>query len=169
MTFRFKLAPMSALMWILTLVCFAIPVIMVVAAARTPVPVRPMLFGVAGLIVAIYVFITVYLRPIAFVIEADGLDLVWPVRQRRIDASSIVGARVLDMAELKQEFGYLMRIGAGGLWGGFGLAKTARGTLELWVSRTDRIVLVECEGRRSLLITPEDPDRFVRELPKRAA
>jgi hypothetical protein len=57
-----------------------------------------------------------------------------------------------------------MRIGAGGLWGGFGLLKTERETFSMWISRTDELVIVRLRGARSLLVTPEDPRRFVASL-----
>jgi hypothetical protein len=152
-------------MWVLTLVCVAIPVVLYRAGASVRVPAHHVLVGVTVLIAALYVVIVLWMRPTAFVIDPDGLEITWPVRTKHIAASHIVRARVMTMRELKAELGFIMRVGAGGLFGGFGYAKTQLGLLELWVSRTDRIVYIECEGRRSLLITPEDPERFVRELP----
>jgi hypothetical protein len=155
---------MSASMWLLTVICLAIPPALIYAGTVAPLPVRPMLIAVGGLTVAIYAFVGLWLRPVAFTLDPEGLQIDWPFRTRRIAGSAIVRARVLDRRQLRAELGYMLRIGAGGLWGGFGLVKTAVGTLELWVSRTDRIVYVECEGRRSLLITPREPERFVSEL-----
>jgi len=164
---RFPLAPMDPTMRIMTLICYAIPAIIGGLAVAAPGAVRPIMLGTTAVIVGLYAAVWFWFRPREFVLDADGLELVWPARRRRILAQSIVGARVVDLAQLRRELRYLLRIGAGGLWGGFGLAKTARGTLELWVSRTSQIVWIECEGRRSLLITPADPERFVRELPTR--
>jgi hypothetical protein len=164
MTSRFALAPMDTLLRVFTWIALAIPVGIGVAALRTPLPVRPILLGTVVLMAAIYVFVWVYLRPTTFVVGPDGLELVWPVRRRTVPASAIVRARVLTKAQLREELGRIMRIGAGGLGGGFGLARTARGLVELWVSRVDWMVYVECEGRRGLLLTPADPDRFVADL-----
>ncbi|MCU0242247.1 MAG: PH domain-containing protein, partial [Vicinamibacteria bacterium] len=61
-----------------------------------------------------------------------------------------------------------MRIGAGGLWGGFGLLKTSRVTFSMWLSRTDRFVLVSLRDTRPLLITPENPERFIAALRRTA-
>lgn len=164
MVSRFRLAPMSAAIWVLTLVCLAIPPALAVAAVRAPRPVHGILIGVALVTLGLYALIGLAFRPTSFVIEPDALVLNWPLRTRRIERSCIVRARVCSFAELRAELGYVLRVGAGGLWGGFGRAKTARGMLELWVSRTDRIVYVECTGRRSLLITPAEPERFAAEL-----
>jgi hypothetical protein len=164
MSARFALAPMNALIWVTTAIVLALPPVFAVVAVDTPPPVQAILLVTAAVLVAMYGVVYLWFRPREFVVGPDGLDLVWPMRQRRIPRSAIVGVRVVDWRELTRELGYVMRFGAGGLWGGFGLALTAKGKLELWVSRTDRIVWIQCEGRRSLLITPSDPERFARAL-----
>jgi hypothetical protein len=73
----------------------------------------------------------------------------------------VTSARTITAQEFRREYGYGMRIGAGGLWGGFGLLKTGKTTFSMWISRTDRFVIVELKDARPLLITPEDPERFV--------
>ena len=49
----------------------------------------------------------------------------------------------------------------GGLWGGFGWLYTRKGLLDLYVSRTDRLVLVRLRAGRPLLLTPERDEGFV--------
>lgn len=155
---------MDSLLRVLTWICLAVPVVLAIAAMQAPLPARTALFAVTGAMVVTYAAVWFAMRPKEFVVESDGLTIQWPVRRRRIDRAAITAARVLDRPQLRQELGRILRIGAGGLGGGFGWASTARGVVELWVSRTDWMVLVECTGRRSLLITPEDPERFVAEL-----
>lgn len=73
--------------------------------------------------------------------------------------------RIVDGRELKREIGWGMRVGAGGLWGGFGrLWTTRRGVVQMYVTRTDRFVRIERAGGRPWLITPEQPEAFVRAL-----
>lgn len=169
MVTRYPLAPMDGLIRVLTWICVAIPLVVGLAAIRAPAPARAILFGVAGAMLAMYAFIWLWMRPTGFVVAPDGLVIDWPVRRRRIEAAAVTAARILDRDQLRSELGRIVRIGAGGLGGGFGLARTAHGLVELWVSRTDWMVLVECTGRRSLLITPADPERFVSELARRAS
>jgi len=169
MVTRYALAPMDRLLRALTWFCLAAPVILGFAASQAPAPFRTILFGTVGLMFTMYVVIWLVMRPTAFVVAPDGLVIEWPVRRRLIEAAAITGARVIDANERRRELGRVVRVGAGGLGGGFGLARTSRGMLELWVSRTDWMVLVECRGRRSLLLTPEDPEQFVRALLRRAA
>jgi hypothetical protein len=56
-------------------------------------------------------------------------------------------------------------VGAGGLWGGFGWLWTERrGIAQMYVSRTEGLVWIERRGGRPWLITPEEPEAFVRAL-----
>lgn len=91
--------------------------------------------------------------------------IVWPARRRQIASRDISGVRVLESRQFRPEFGWAARVGVGGLWGGFGWAWTSRrGLLDLYVSRTDGCVLVERRSGRSLVLTPERPEEFVRAL-----
>jgi hypothetical protein len=158
---RFRLAPMSTGMLISTAIVLVIPIVLAVQVRYVPPMLRTVMAGVAVAVALVYAVIWFAMRPSAFVVGPDELELVWPVRRRTIPRADIVRVRKLAMADLKREIGYMLRVGAGGLGGGFGLAKTQLGTMELWISRTDWIVYIECRDRRSLLVTPDDPDRFV--------
>jgi hypothetical protein len=161
----FPLAPMSALMWVLTVPLLALPVVFAVLALRTPAPVSALLGTPAAFLALLYVAVWLFARPIRFEVGPDGLVIVWPARRQRIAKPDISGARVLVSGRFKAEFGWAARIGVGGLWGGFGWAWTSRrGLLDLYVSRTDGCVLVERRSGRALLLTPERPDEFTRAL-----
>jgi len=161
----FRLAPMSTLIAVMTWALFLLPVGLMVAGLRGPGGSPLALVG--GAIALLYAFIWLYMRPSAFVVGPEGLDILWPLRRRRIPRAKLLGASEIGPEALRQEFGLLLRVGAGGLWGGFGLAWSSRGEhLALYVSRhADGFVLVRCRGTRSLLITPERPDAFVAALP----
>jgi hypothetical protein len=125
---------------------------------------------VAGWIVALFVFTWLYWRPSTFTIGPEGLFVDWPMRSRHVPWSDIAGAEEVRPDGLRQEFGTLLRVGVGGLWGGFGLAWSSRGKhLGMYVSRhADGFVLVRCLRARSLLITPERPAAFVAEVVARS-
>ena len=89
---------------------------------------------------------------------------MWPVRRRVIPRGSVHDARIMTGPEFRSAYGWGMRVGAGGLWGGFGLLKTTGTTFSLWISRTDRMVIVDLDGANPLLVTPDDPERFVARL-----
>ena len=117
---------------------------------------------------AIYAWIWLRYRPTAFVVHPRILDVTWPLKRREIPRDDISAVRVIDRQTLRREVGRGVRVGAGGLFGGFGyLWTTNRGLVRMYVSRTDRFVWIECKGDRPWLITPDQPDAFVRTLSAR--
>ena len=64
--------------------------------------------------------------------------------------------------EFKQKFGWAMRIGVGGLWGGFGWLWTSKGGLvEFYVSRVDGLVMIERNVGKNILVTPDESEKLV--------
>ncbi len=165
---EFRLAPMSGLMTALTVVLLLLP--LGIAAAGRGSPAAPWSRAAACRMAAGYAFTWLVMRPTTFVV-AEALEVVWPVRRRRIPWDDVLGAAETPPDALPAEFGVLLRVGVGGLWGGFGLAWSTRGKhLGLYVSRhADGFVLVRCRRARSLLITPERPSEFVAAVSARAA
>ena len=157
----FRLAPMSRMILVLTLVLLAIPAFFAAAVAfgnRT-------LEGPAVLVLAIYAWVWLRFRPTRFVVRRSVIDVVWPLKRRRIPRAGISGVQLIDACELRRRAGFAMRVGAGGLWGGFGWLWSRRlGIVQMYVSRTDGLVWIERGAERPWLITPEEPDAFVRLL-----
>ncbi len=146
---------------VLTLVLLAVPVVFLGGATLGTRLLMPPALPVVG----IYVWVWLRFRPTRFVLRPDALEIVWPLKRRRIRRDAISSARLVDTAELRREAGWGMRVGAGGLWGGFGWLWTRRrGIVQMYVSRTDGLVWMEVAGGRPWLITPENPDAFVRAL-----
>ena len=159
---EFALAPMSAFIRGLTLFLLALPVAFIGSALLGTAPI---LFGPGLVLIAIFVWVWVRFRPTRFVVGPQAVDVYWPLKHRSIPRSSIQSARRVDNAELREIVGAGIRVGAGGLWGGFGWLWTARrGIAQMYVSRTDGYVWIERGAERPWLITPEDPDGFVRAL-----
>jgi hypothetical protein len=158
---NFRLAPMSRLIRILTLGLLALPLVFLVSAVSgRSLSVVPALF-----IVAIYAWVWLRFRPTLFVVRPDMLEVVWPLKRRQIPREDISDVRLIDRRELKSQAGWCMRVGAGGLWGGFGWLWTGRrGIVQLYISRTDGFVWIERVSGRPWLITPEQPEAFVRAL-----
>lgn len=112
-------------------------------------------------VIGIYAWIRLWFRPTRFEVSAAGVDVIWPLRRERIPRTTIVAARLLDRGALRQEAGWGMRVGAGGLWGAFGwLWTTKRGTVRMYVSRLDGFVWVETTGK-PWLVTPAEPEAFI--------
>jgi hypothetical protein len=157
----FPLAPMSPLILTLTLLLLALPLAFVAGVLLG----RRLLAGPAALIIAIYAWVWLRFRPSRFTVHQGRLQVVWPLKRRDILRTDITNVRIVDRQELKREIGWGMRIGAGGLWGGFGWLWTRRrGVVQMYVTRTDRFVWIERAGGRPWLITPEQPEAFVRAL-----
>jgi hypothetical protein len=158
---RFALAPMCPLIRRLTLVMATVPVVLLVSGVIGP----RALFVPAMLVLIIYGWVWVRFRPTAFVVHRESLEVIWPLKRRRIPRGEISSARVVDRQELREEVGWGMRVGAGGLWGGFGWLRTSRrGIVQMYVSRLDRFVWIERGRERPWLITPDRPEELVRAL-----
>lgn len=150
---------MSALFRWLTGALLLIPVVFVVLGFAT----RASLLAPVGLAVgALYAWIWLRWRPSGFEVSGDGLTIRFPLGRRQVVARDIASVRVLAVSTFREEFGLALRIGAGGLWGGFGWLWTSqRGLVEFYISRLDGFVLIERRAGRPLLVTPESPEELV--------
>ena len=119
---RFALAPMCPLIRRLTLVMATLPAVFLVAGTVG----SRALFVPAMLVLLIYGWVWARFRPTAFVVHPDSLEVIWPLKRRRIPRAEVSSVRVMDQQEFRREVGWGMRVGAGGLWGGFGWLWTSR-------------------------------------------
>ena len=93
------------------------------------------------------------------------LEIVWPLKRRELNRRAFTAVRLVDRDALRREIGWGMRVGAGGLWGGFGWLWTQRrGAVQMYISRTDGFVWIERADGQPWLVTPERPDEFARAL-----
>lgn len=152
---------MSPLMLCLTLGLLILPGVFLASAVYG----TSLLVAPALLVVVIYAWVWLRFRPTRFVIHPGILEVIWPLKRRYIRHEDIAAVRLMDSRELRRDVGWCMRIGAGGLWGGFGWLWTQRrGIVQMYISRTDGFVWIECVSDRPWLITPERPAAFVRAL-----
>jgi PH (Pleckstrin Homology) domain-containing protein len=159
----FPLAPMNGPMRALTGMLLVVSVVLGGVGLVVPLVRVPMLV-IALTTLALYPIVWLGCRPTRFEIDADALRIVWPIRTRTISRHAVRGARIVDARAFRQEHGRAMRIGVGGLFGAFGLLKTRTATFSMWVSRSEGLVLVTLADARPLLVTPDDPERFVAAL-----
>lgn len=157
----FELAPMSRLVKFLTAPLLSLPFVFLAASATG---VRLLLLPALSLLV-LYGWVWTRMRPSRLVVHADRIEIIWPLKRRVILRSTVDEVRVVDAAALRHLVGWGMRVGVGGLWGAFGwLWTTRRGIVRMYVSRTDGFVWVSCRRSRPWLLTPRDPEGFVRAL-----
>jgi hypothetical protein len=151
---------MSRPILVLTLLLWGLPALLLAAAISG----QSLLAGPAILVTAVYAWVWVRFRPTCFVVRPDALEVVWPLKKRAIPRSDITSIQLIGRAELRKAIGWGVRVGAGGLWGGFGwLWTTRRGIVQMYVSRTDRFIWIETTSR-PWLITPERLDEFAAAL-----
>jgi hypothetical protein len=155
---------MSRDLAVITWIALVVPAWLLGAAYMAAGVARPVLMGAVGLTLLIYAGVWLAGRPTQFEIDEQALRIVWPVRRRVIARSTVRDARIMTGPEFRSAYGFGMRVGAGGLWGGFGKLVTKATTFSLWISRTDRLVIVDLDGANPLLVTPDDPERFVERL-----
>jgi len=152
---------MSRPIRILTLGLLAVPLIFIVPVAWG----QRVLVGPGLVVCGIYAWIWLRFRPSRFVVHPDVLEIVWPLKRRRLSRDDIASVRLLDRSGVRREIGWGMRIGAGGFGGGFGWLWTRRrGVVRMYISCTDRFVWIERRHGGPWLITPERPEEFVEAL-----
>jgi hypothetical protein len=119
----------------------------------------------ALLLILVYAWVWLRFRPSMFMVYDNALEVVWPLKRRSIPREEITAVRQVDGEELTREIGWGTRVGAGGLWGGFGLLWTRRrGMVQMYISRTDGYVWIERGDKRPWLLTPLQPEEFIRAL-----
>ena len=155
----FSLAPMTPSILVLTLVLWLLPLSFLLYSIAAGQQVAGM---IALFLFALYGAVWGCCRPSRFVIAENNLQIVFPSWRRNVSLKDIVQAQQTNPATFKQEYGWAMRIGVGGLWGGFGWLWTSKnGLVEFYVSRVDGLVLIERKEGKNILITPDDPEGFV--------
>lgn len=152
------MAPMSGLILGLTVVLFPVPFVMAAFAIISGVH---GVFGVAAFMLFIWAVVYFYMRPSHFEVTPVGLDIVWPLRREHFDAAQIESVERISGEEYRRRYGLGMRIGAGGLFGGFGFYKTKSVTFRFYISRQDEYVLVHRKNDRPLMLTPDKAAQFV--------
>lgn len=153
----YRMAPMDWVMWLLTAVVLAVPVVLVATEDRRAV------LAAAGML-ALCGAVWLYGRPRWFEVSPSALSIVWPVRRRKLARANIARATVMTRHDFRQRFGRSVRIGVGGLFGQFGFSLTDEGRVLTYVSTLGPWVLVELHEGRPVLISPEHPEELVREL-----
>ncbi len=162
MTAQYRLARMSPLIRGLTYSLWVLPLLLGGLGFWQQ---DQMLIMVAVALVAFFILIWLGCRPSHIDLTPTALHLVFPLWQRALPLQTFRQARLLESLDLKQELGWAVRIGVGGLWGTFGWLWTQkRGLVEVYLSSLEEFVFVERQQGFPLLITPENSRQFVQHL-----
>ncbi len=149
---------MSVIIIVLTILVLAIPITFTFIGIYRN---KPIILFVAASIWLMVLWAWFWMRPSHYIVDNTGLMIVWPLRKFYVPGNDISSVRVLDRKGIKKELGLAMRIGVGGLFGGFGLLWTRRrGMMRFYITRLDRFVLIERRNNKDLLLSVDHPDRM---------
>ena len=160
----FQLAPMSPLIRGITFFLLLLPLLLGGIAVQFHLPILAI---VALLLIALYAVVWLTCRPLKFRLTSQSFDIIFPLWRRRIPLSDIARISRIHGQQFQQQFGWALRIGVGGLWGGFGWLWTSReGFVEFYVSQLSEFILIERYVGNALLITPTHPEALTSGLKK---
>ena len=150
-------------MTFLTVVCWLLPVLFVSLSLIGPI--RPVMLLTTLFLVLLYISVWVWWRPGHFSLGEGELRLHFPLRTLVVPLDEVEGCDLWQGSDLYARYGTTYRVGAGGLWGGFGwLRSSSKEWIEFYISRQSDYVHIRRKGRHSLLLTPERPTDFVADL-----
>jgi len=152
----FQLAPMDRTMWILTSL-----IVLIGPAIILFTPRHLMMWPAGALLLALIALVYLLWRPSAFVVDGGALTIMYPLRTRKYALDELTAAQPIDSKAFRSRFRYGLRVGVGGLFGGFGWLKVSGGWVEMDISRVNDMVLLEWKDRSPLLVTPQRPDDFI--------
>ncbi len=124
-------------------------------------------FGNASSIITITTLLLSYLiafmfRPISYVILDELLVIHRPLLDIKIEFNEIKNVEILDSQELK---GTIRTFGVGGLWGYWGsFANTRIGVMKWYATRMSNAVLITTVSNKKIVLTPDEPELFVKNL-----
>ncbi|HTO17486.1 MAG TPA: PH domain-containing protein [Edaphocola sp.] len=116
------------------------------------------LYLLPSALILIY-FITFGLRPINYHLTADELVIHRLFSDVKINRNQIKSVELLDKNSIRLA---IRTFGVGGLFGYYGkFANTKLGSMTWYATRRDRTVLVETIENKKIVLTPDDPEKFV--------
>jgi hypothetical protein len=115
----------------------------------------------AILLIIIYL-LCFYLKPIRYEIREDEIIIRRLIKSVRISRSDVESLKLLDKSELR---GTVRTFGVGGLFGWYGkFANSQLGDMTWYVTRRDKIVLINTRDGKKILISPDEAESFVTEF-----
>ena len=107
-------------------------------------------------------FISFAFSPINYEVSAQHLSIHRLLIDVNIDRNQIKSVALLD----KEKLGWVFRtFGVGGLFGYYGkFANTKLGSMTWYATRRDKTVLIETLDKKKIILTPDEPEKFVAHL-----
>jgi hypothetical protein len=115
----------------------------------------------AILLMIIYL-ICLLLKPLNYEITGNELIIRRLIKSVHIDRSDIESLELLDKSKLR---GTVRTFGVGGLFGWYGkFANSQLGDMTWYVTRRDKIVLINIKDGKKILISPDEAVAFLTEF-----
>ena len=117
------------------------------------------------ILLSIIYFGTFSFRPISYKLTDDKLIIHRPLSDVKIDRTEIKNVEQLD----KDKLSWVLRIfGVGGLFGYWGkFSNTKIGSMTWYATRRNNAVLVTTIYNKKIVLTPNEPEKFVTEFNRR--
>ncbi|HXS56398.1 MAG TPA: PH domain-containing protein [Hanamia sp.] len=104
-------------------------------------------------------FIALAFRPINYMLTSDHLIIHRLFADVKIQRSQIKSVELLDKAATSCS---IRTFGVGGLFGYYGkFANTKLGSMTWYATRRDGMILVITMDNRKIIVTPDDPNKFI--------
>ena len=104
-------------------------------------------------------FLTFAFRPINYILTNDTLIVHRLLLNVKIDRTQIKSVELIDKEKIKTS---LRTFGVGGLFGYFGnFVNMDLGKMTWYATRRDKVVLVQTIDNRKIILTPNEPEKFV--------
>jgi hypothetical protein len=107
-------------------------------------------------------FISFAFSPINYEVSAQNLTIHRLLIDVNIDRNQIKNVELLD----KEQLAWVIRtFGVGGLFGYYGkFANSKLGSMTWYATRRDKTVLIETLDNKKIILTPDEPEKFVAQL-----
>lgn len=105
---------------------------------------------------------TFIFRPISYIVTTDKLFIHRLISNVTIDKTQIKSAELINRERIR---GSIRTFGVGGLFGYFGkFVNRGIGSMTWYATRRDKTVLVKTIDNRNIILTPDEPEKFVAEF-----
>ena len=101
-------------------------------------------------------------RPVSYVITQDEIIVRRPLLNVHINRIDIASAEIIDRNKIHIS---MRTMGTPGIFGFSGTFYTlAYGRMTWYVTRRDRLVLIRTKNNKKILLTPDEPEKFIQQL-----
>ncbi|MBZ4190210.1 PH domain-containing protein [Niabella beijingensis] len=118
----------------------------------------PVLFMVLAVVFSL--FLPYGLSVKKYRIDGEALIICRPFGEKQFPLATLAAATIIGPEQLRWSWRVF---GSGGLFGYFGTFRNKQlGTMTWYLTRRDRLVLVTTVKNRKLVLSPDDPERFIK-------